>query len=240
MAKTAKEHFAATQKLEAQYLKQLRQVVRQIDSIVKGFYADPEEMTKALNRYAELLRPWSRVVAKKMLAELAARNEKAWIRVGKEMGRAMRKELETAPTGQVLHELLEEQVTLITSLPIEAAQRVHKLTTEGLMNGIRAVDLVPEIMRTGEVTMSRARCIARTEIARTASILTQSRAEHVGSTHYIWRTVGDSDVRSSHKKMNGKVVAWDEPPTLSDGTTTHAGQIYNCRCYAEPILPEED
>jgi uncharacterized protein with gpF-like domain len=46
-------------------------------------------------------------------------------------------------------------------------------------------------------------------------------------------------VRESHKAMNGKFVRWDSPPTLSDGTTTHAGQIYNCRCYPDPVLPED-
>jgi uncharacterized protein with gpF-like domain len=37
--------------------------------------------------------------------------------------------------------------------------------------------------------------------------------------------------------MEGVPVRWDQPPTLSDGTVTHAGQIYNCRCWPEPILP---
>jgi uncharacterized protein with gpF-like domain len=40
--------------------------------------------------------------------------------------------------------------------------------------------------------------------------------------------------------MNGKFVYYDKPPTLSDGTTTHAGEIYNCRCYKDPVLPEPD
>jgi uncharacterized protein with gpF-like domain len=69
-------------------------------------------------------------------------------------------------------------------------------------------------------------------------VLTQARAEHIGSEGYIWRTSNDSDVRHSHKEMNGRYVRWDTPPRLSDGTVTHAGQIYNCRCYPEPVIPD--
>jgi uncharacterized protein with gpF-like domain len=67
-------------------------------------------------------------------------------------------------------------------------------------------------------------------------MITQARASQVDSTHYIWRTAEDESVRESHAEMEGQVVAWNDPPTLSDGTTTHAGQIYNCRCYPEPII----
>jgi uncharacterized protein with gpF-like domain len=38
--------------------------------------------------------------------------------------------------------------------------------------------------------------------------------------------------------MEGKFVAWDKPPKLTDGTTGHAGEFPNCRCYPEPVIPE--
>ncbi len=51
---------------------------------------------------------------------------------------------------------------------------------------------------------------------------------------YIWRTVGDGRVRSSHAERNGKVFSWEDPP--EDG---HPGEAYNCRCWAEDIEKEE-
>ena len=30
--------------------------------------------------------------------------------------------------------------------------------------------------------------------------------------YYIWRTVGDDRVRSSHEERDGEIFAWDEPP----------------------------
>jgi len=92
-------------------------------------------------------------------------------------------------------------------------------------------------MESGDVARSRALLIARTEVTRTATTLTQARAEHIGSEGYIWRTAGDGDVRPSHRAMNGKFVRWDSPPTL-DNLTGHAGCVPNCRCYAEPVIPD--
>ncbi|MFX5937705.1 phage head morphogenesis protein, partial [Acinetobacter baumannii] len=82
---------------------------------------------------------------------------------------------------RVLQELLAEQVDLITSIPREAGQRVHELTLKGLEDSTRASEIAKEIMRSGEVAKSRAMLIARTEVSRTATSLTQARAQFVGS-----------------------------------------------------------
>lgn len=53
------------------------------------------------------------------------------------------------------------------------------------------------------------------------------------TTHYIWRTRGDSKVRPSHAANDGKIFAWDDPPP-----TGHPGEDFGCRCRAEAYLPE--
>lgn len=52
-------------------------------------------------------------------------------------------------------------------------------------------------------------------------------------THYIWRTRRDGRVRSSHAENDGKVFAWDNPPS-----TGHPGEAPGCRCYAESYAPQ--
>lgn len=238
----ARERFHLAEKLEAEYLRALRKVTKQVDHIVKemapgGVVKNSIELQGILNGYAKLIEPWAHSVANRMLKRIADKDEAAWAKLGANMGIALRKEINEAPTGVFMRSFLQEQVRLITSLPTEAANRVHKLTMEGMIQGgRRASEIAKDILATGSVTESRAKLIARTEVARTASGLTMARAIHVGCTHYVWRSSGDSDVRKSHKEMNGAVVPWDTLPLLSDGTRTHAGQIYNCRCYPEPIL----
>ncbi|MBL4692769.1 MAG: hypothetical protein JKY92_05515 [Magnetovibrio sp.] len=51
---------------------------------------------------------------------------------------------------------------------------------------------------------------------------------------YIWHTVGDGKVRSSHEDRDGKEFSWDEPPGGG-----HPGEAYNCRCSAEDIVDKQ-
>lgn len=230
-----------TSRAERQYQSSLSQVARQVGNIINGFPpGDPSAeptITHMLSRYADLLNDWALSTASKMIADVNVQDRKAWATLTEQMSQALRQEIRTAPTGKAQQALLAEQVTLIKSIPLDAAKRVHELTLQGIEDGTRASEIAKEIQRSGEVSESKAKVIARTEVSRTASTLTEARAKAVGSEGYIWRTSGDSDVRHSHAEMNGKFVRWDSPPTL-DKMTGHAGCFPNCRCYPEPVIPE--
>lgn len=241
---TAKQRrtFEQVRRAENSYARGLRGIARHVGEIARGFAPDdPEqvsEMERMLRSYSEFIGPWAQLHAQRMLAEVGRRDEAVWAEIGRDMGRALREEIKTAPTGELLRGLLAEQVWLIKSLPLEAAQRVHRLAVERLSTSGRAGEVAKQIMRTGEVTINRANLIARTEVARASSGLVEARALHVGSDGYIWETARDADVRKSHREMQGKFVRWDQPPDL-DNLTGHAGQLPNCRCWPRPIFPEE-
>lgn len=176
-----------------------------------------------------------------MLLEVDSREREAWRALGNAISTALRDEILSAPIGDTLRQRLDDQVELILSIPIEAGQRVHRLTLQALEDSTRAKAIAQQIRASTEVAESRALLIARTEVARTASVLTQARCEYVGSTGYIWRTSEDEDVRPGHKAMANKVCEWANPPEVDEGGRRmrfHAGQIWNCRCWPEPILPE--
>ncbi|MDR3488798.1 MAG: phage minor head protein [Bradyrhizobium sp.] len=191
-----------------------------------------------MQAYAQRLDPWADSVADRMVKEIAAADREAWRRTSTLIGRLLHKEIETAPTGAVMRDSLDRQVTLIKSLPLEAAERVHKLTMEGMVEGRRTNDIAKEIVRSGDVCRSRADLIARTEVSRTATELTKARATHIGSSQFIWRTVHDQSVRASHRALDGKVFSWDDPPECDPGYHALPGGIWNCRCYPEPIIEE--
>ena len=212
--------------------------------IVNGFNpGDPSQlpsMTDMLRRYADVLTPWAMETAARMLNEVNQKDIAGWKAMAGEISEGVRREILSAPTGQLFKTLQAEQVDLIKSIPLDAAKRVHELTIAGLEDGTRAKEIAAEIFRSGEVSKSKALLIARTEVARAASNFTQARAEHIGSTHYIWRTSHDGAVRTDHKALDGKAFAWDDPPIADkrSGARAHPGCIYNCRCYAEPILKD--
>jgi SPP1 gp7 family putative phage head morphogenesis protein len=243
--KLARERFLAGRKAERQYAVRLKQVAKQIDNIVRGMAPEgvltaetASRVAAVLNRYAEILKPWAESVAKRMIGDVSRRDAWAWEQHGKAIGQQLRREIANAPTGEAMRASLSNQVQLITSLPREAAERVHALTLEGIVDGTRAKEIAAEILRSGEVSKSRAELIARTEVSRTATALTKARAQFVGSEGYIWRTSKDGAVRPSHRAMEGKLVRWDTPPDL-DTMIGHAGEFPNCRCFCEVVIAEK-
>lgn len=228
---------------ERLYGRQLKRLAEQVGLIINGFPpGDPTTLPTIedmLRRYAESLLPWAERTAAAMIAEVNQRDEATWRAIGNELSAELRREISLAPTGQTMRRLLAEQVELIRSIPIDAGKRVHELTLKGLEDSTRAKEIAAEIRRSGEVAESRAMLIARTEVARTASTLTEARAKAIGAEQYIWRTSGDGDVREDHRILNGKVFSWNDPPIADQrsGARANPGCIYNCRCYAEPIIP---
>ncbi|KAF1025814.1 MAG: hypothetical protein GAK29_01676 [Acinetobacter bereziniae] len=229
-------------KVEIKYARQLRQIATYIDSIIKGFDIENQStyplIISALRRYAETLDEWAFSAAGRVLTDVALRDEKTWLIYAKDMSKDVRDQIRNTDIGVVYQQLLSEQVSLIKSLPLNAANRVQDLASRALIEGIRSEEIVGLIMATGQVTKSRAKTIARTEVSRASSLFTQVRAKDLGSEGYIWRTSEDPDVRTSHKAMNGKFVAWENPPSL-DNMVGHAGCLPNCRCYPEPVIPDD-
>src|SRR5690606_3674056 len=232
----------APKSAESQFAIALRKIARQSAHIV-SLYTDkdrviaPGVMEAELKRYSELIGPWAENQSAKLLEILNSNSKRRFAGYSKKISQQMREDAYKSKIGAVARLLQAEQVELIKSIPIEAGQRAQKLAMEAVTDGSRASEVAAEIARTEHVTISRANLIARTETSKAASALTQARAESVESEGYIWRTGKDSDVRPSHKKMEGKFVRWDSPPTLDD-MTGHAGEFPNCRCYAEVVIPE--
>ena len=74
-------------------------------------------------------------------------------------------------------------------------------------------------------------CVLAGTALHTSSSDASARAETEGK--YIWRTRGDSKVRSEHAERDGKVFEWNNPPEGG-----HPGEAPNCRCRAEELESE--
>ena len=127
---------------------------------------------------------------------------------------------------------------LIEDIAANQLRQISEQTVEALRSGKSARDLADDIFeimgdRT-DVGDSRAQLIARDQIAKLNGQFTKERQEDLGINSYTWRTVGDERVRETHDAVDGQVFGWDSPPEFG-----HPGEDYQCRCWAEPILPEE-
>ncbi|HET8689349.1 MAG TPA: phage minor head protein [Methanosarcina sp.] len=193
-----------------------------------------------LKHYASSLEPWAQTVAKEMINRVDKQNAIWWTMNAKQFSKQLKEDRYQTINGQIATQLQHDQVALIKSLPLQAGERAQQLAIQATTEGSRASDIVGEIMRSGDVARSRAETIARTEIAKANATFTQSRAEYVGANKYIWHTMEDENVRESHAEMDGVICDYDNPPTLSDGDTGNPGEFVNCRCFAEPIISNEE
>lgn len=239
-----REYFAKVRNAESAYARALRRIARSVGDIVRSMYdfdnpiQSASEINQLLSRYADILRPWARAHAARMIAEVARRDETAWAKAARDMGRELRAEIRDTPIGDEVRRILAEQTALITSIPQEAARRVQDLAVQAVAKGTRNKALVDMILDSPNVTVSRANLIARTETAKAASALTQARAKYVGAEGYIWHTARDPFVRKEHRKLEGTLHRWDDPPIAeANGDRHHPGEFPNCRCWAEPIIP---
>lgn len=245
-ADKTKKKMSPSRSIELEFQKALKKIARASAHIVEmhvdgATIVDNAGMVKALHDYSRVLTPWAKAQSSKLVAETLKRirSEKTYREESETISKLLSEEFFQREIDVITKELFLEQVGLIQSIPIEAGERAQALALEAVTGGRRADEIALELSNTTDVTISRARTIARTETSRTNTALNKARAESVGSVKYIWRTSEDKSVRHSHRKMNGKKFKWDEPPTLSDGTTGHPGTFPNCRCYAEAILPNE-
>ncbi len=133
--------------------------------------------------------------------------------------------------GDQLRTWAAENARLIKSIPEQSLDQVERLVVAGVDRGSRWENLRGEIEARFDVSRSRAALIARDQVGKFYGTVQRARQTAVGITHYFWRTSLDERVRPTHVLLEGKRIAWDDPP--EEG---HPGHPINCRCTAEPDL----
>jgi SPP1 gp7 family putative phage head morphogenesis protein len=254
--KTIKGKFKPSPSAERAFLRALKKVARVsghlVESHVDGVtIKNLAQMKKALKDYSELIGPWAQRQSAKLFEQVQKSNKRAYTNKSKAIGVALEHQVAEQDVGAVAYALMNEQVALIKSIPIEAGQRAQEIAFNAALEGKRAIpnqsvidQLKKELGMSTEVATNRAKLIARTETARANASINQARAMKIGSNQYRWHNSDDGAVRHSHRvyqgrAIQGRIFSWDAPPTLSDGMRGHPGTFPNCRCFAEPIFQDE-
>jgi len=221
-------------KVEEQYYSDIRQIIEQV---IKG-------NVNVINAQ-EFLRKYAWQAAQRMVVGLLYDGANSWRAAAREsmQGRriyeALRSELR-GPVGGRVRQLIVQNARLISSLPLEIAEKVAQQVAESQQAGERAENFSSTL--TAHLTRSRARLIARTETSKASTALTQARSEELGLQWWVWQTSQDQRVRLAHRKMQGVLCSWNDLPApeqlVGEKSAGHyaAGNIYNCRCYPEPLL----
>lgn len=175
----------------------------------------------------------------RMAAKKATKNPSLYRMLMSEINQGLKSDIEMQ---------IEENASLIKTLPTDVAKKVTNDISDMALKGMRASEIAKVIReQTDKHSRASAKLIARTEVSKTTTALTKARCDNLDLHWYVWRTMEDGDrVRKSHRIMEGVLVNWNEPPSpeaLAGEKSVgnyHAGNIWNCRCYPEPLIEIDD
>ena len=125
-------------------------------------------------------------------------------------------------------------------------KEIVKLRTDlqkSIMAGNRYESAIKSIQKSYAVTEKKARFIARQETKLLMAKFKETKYAEAGVYEYEWRCVVGSPnhpVRPSHKKLEGKIFRFDNPPVTTapdePARKNNPGEDYNCRCFAIPVV----
>ena len=188
-------------------------------------------------------------IASRMIGAVSVENARSWRQAalqagnGRQIYRALRAEMR-GRVGVEVQRLIRQNAQLIKSLPDDLALSSARYVAAQQQRGMRAETIARNLReRLPHVAESRIRLIARTEVAKAESALTQARSENLKVRWYEWQTSEDQRVRKSHANLDEVLVAWATPPAPEAlvGERSQLGHYApggcpNCRCLALPLI----
>ncbi len=125
----------------------------------------------------------------------------------------------------------------------EEIRSLRRKVKKSVLAGNRYESLIDTIKNSYGVTSNKAKFLARQESNLLLAKFAEAKYKASGIDEYEWQCVAGSPahpVRPSHKKLNGKIFRFDEPPiTTGPGEAerrNNPGEDFNCRCRARPIV----
>lgn len=134
-----------------------------------------------------------------------------------------------------LETAVQENVSWIKSIAGEYHDKIESVVTQGARRGANINDMAAEIAEIGDVSMRRAKFIARDQLGSLYGDLTKARHTRIGLRRFTWRTSQDERVRDEHAAFDDKVFDW---ATGAGPEGLIPGEDFNCRCTAEPLEEE--
>jgi len=241
--------WEARKHIETKYKTALRKLGRLLIDLI-GQNDSPDAIATKLITFgeSESFGAWSNALAHTFVTNTLEENARTWRQAarmsgqGRDLLSALQREFQ-GPVGARVQELINANAQYIKNVPSDVAQRLVQHVGKEAFEGSRTAFTTEEFRDyVGQITMWHAKLISRTESAKAMSSLTQARAEYLGRDWYIWRTSEDQRVRKSHQNMDGVLCRFSDPlsPESLIGEKPVGnygpGGIFNCRCYAEPVI----
>lgn len=136
---------------------------------------------------------------------------------------------------------IAENTRLIKTIPQQYLGDVEGVIRRGVAQGLASKEISKEVEAKFGVTKRRAQIIARDQVSKANSQLTEYRQKDLGVEEYYWMDSNDERVRPTHRAAGaeseaGKSFKWTSPPPAIG---MNPGMPVLCRCWARAKWPPE-
>lgn len=129
-----------------------------------------------------------------------------------------------------LENWVNDNVGLINTIPENMLGRMQKIILDGYNNGRSTTEITEQIQESYQISKRHARLIARDQMGKLNARINRKLHEDAGVHKYEWSDSGDQRVRESHRRLNGQIFEYSNPPETDDGRHCNPGEDYQCRC----------
>lgn len=134
----------------------------------------------------------------------------------------------------LLRKIVERNTALINSLSDETVEKVTQAVIDAQIKGLSKAQLKDELSKILGKQAKRADLIASDQLEKLAADIIADRAKRSGLRYYVWKSQGDSRVRSKHQYLNGKKQDTRDANSGDNGMMPRIP--IRCRCSAKWII----
>lgn len=149
---------------------------------------------------------------------------------------------------QIMNALINENLTLIKSIPQEVLKEMQVVLSQGIISGNQK-ELVKNLKRIKDVSKDRAVFIARDQIHKAVESFKQVQNTALGIEYYEWLTADDERVSSGvggHRQNNKRIFKYGSNEAIISHSNKRGfyygkpGDRPNCRCIAIGVILDTD
>lgn len=206
-----------------------------------------KKLTASLTeRFTNLFAKRAPGLSKDMLGQIDATSDRSLQSSLQKLTGGMELNTSIVPQGMeaVSAAIIEENVSLITSIPQEYFKNITGAVMRSITTGDGLKTLVPAISKIDGVTDRRAKNIALDQTRKAYNLINKQRMQSIGVKQFRWlHSQGGAHPRKSHLSISGKTFSFENiiSEQIAAGVTNPndqglPGVPINCGCRFIPIL----
>lgn len=133
---------------------------------------------------------------------------------------------------------ITENVGYIETIHEDYFERIEDVVNDGVKSGSSIKQMREQLVEQVDISKNKAQFIAVDQAGSILGQMTAQRHQNIGIEKFEWYDSADERVRDSHRKLSGKIFAYDNPPSVN-GRVVLPGEDYRCRCVPLPVFDDE-